>query len=133
MTPSDADSAMRPGGFLASLRRLISTLLEILQTRIEIVATELEEERLRIAQIAVAAFVTLFCLILAIIFGTLLIVVAFWETHRIAVLGGFAALYLALGVAAGLVWRARTRARTRLFATTLAELTRDRERLTPGR
>jgi uncharacterized membrane protein YqjE len=116
---------------LSSLRRALSTLVEILHDRLELITTELEEQKLRAAQIAAASFLTLFFLSLAIIFGTLAVVVAFWETYRLVVLAGFAALYLALGVIAALGWRARSRARPRLLAATLAELTRDRDELRP--
>jgi uncharacterized membrane protein YqjE len=126
-----SDPGARSVGLLSSLRRALSTLVEILHDRLELITTELEEQKLRAAQIAAASFLTLFFLSLAIIFGTLAVVVAFWETYRLVVLAGFAALYLALGVIAALVWRARSRARPRLLAATLAELTRDRDELRP--
>lgn len=128
-------AASEPGtrtvGLLNSLRRALSTLVEILHDRIELITTELEEQKLRAAQIAMASFLTLFFLSLAIIFGTLAVVVVFWETYRLAVLAGFAALYLVLGVIAALVWRVRSRARPRLLAATLTELRRDRDALRP--
>jgi uncharacterized membrane protein YqjE len=99
--------------------------------RVELITTELEEQKLRAARIAVASFLTLFFLSLAIIFGTLAVVVVFWENYRLAVLAGFAALYLAMGVIAALVWRVRSRERPRLLAATLAELRRDRDELRP--
>jgi uncharacterized membrane protein YqjE len=126
-----SESGTRNVGLLNSLRRALSTLVEIVHDRVELISTELEEQKLRAARIAVASFLTLFFLSLAIIFGTLAVVVVFWETYRLAVLGSFAALYLALGVIAALVWRARSRARPRLLAATLAELRRDRDELRP--
>jgi uncharacterized membrane protein YqjE len=127
-----SESGTRSDGLLNSLRRALSTLVEIVHDRVELITTELEEQKLRAAHIAVASFLTLFFLSLAIIFGTLAVVVAFWETYRLAVLTGFAALYLALGVIAALVWRVRSRARPRLLAATLAELRRDRDELRPS-
>ena len=126
-----SEPGARNAGLLSSLRRVLSTLVEILHDRIELITTELEEQKLRAAQIVFASFLTLFFLSLAIIFGTLAVVVVFWETSRLAVLAGFAALYLALGVIAALVWRVRSRARPRLLAATLAELRRDRDALRP--
>jgi uncharacterized membrane protein YqjE len=131
MSAPDSETGARPGGLLQSLRRVLSTLVEILHDRLELIITELEEQKLRAAGIAVASFLALFFLALGIIFGTLAVVVAFWENYRLAVLTGFAVLYLALGAIAGLVWRARSRARPRLLATTLAELVRDRDELRP--
>ncbi|HSJ81199.1 MAG TPA: phage holin family protein, partial [Thiobacillus sp.] len=55
--------------------------------------------------------------------------VAFWESHRLAALGGLTGIFLAAGV--GVVWLAMHKARTRprLFAASLAELSKDRQRL----
>lgn len=118
-------------GLLASLQRLLATFLEILQTRVEIVATEYEEERERIRELVILSFLSLFFASLGLLLLTLFVVVLYWETHRLYALGGFAVLYLVLGIAASAVLRQRLRNRSRLFSTTLAEISRDRERLTP--
>jgi uncharacterized membrane protein YqjE len=131
---SDTDSGTGTGaatGLLASLQRLLATLLEILQTRAEIVATEFEEERERIRELIVLGFVALFFVNLGVVLLTLFIVMLFWDTHRLYVLGGFAVLYLGLGLMAVTVLHRRHRSRPRLFATTLAELSKDRDQLTP--
>jgi len=128
---SGSDSGGRPGGLLDSLRRVASTLVETLRTRIELVITELEEQKVRAMQIAALSFMALFFGSLAVIFGTLAVVMAYWDRNPVAVLGGFAALYLVLAVIAGLVWRSRAKARPRLLSATLAELARDRDELTP--
>jgi uncharacterized membrane protein YqjE len=62
----------------------------------------------------------------------LLIVAAFWETHRLLALGSVAGFFLA--AAAGLAGVARHKARTapRLFEASLTELSRDRQHLTSG-
>lgn len=131
---SGTDSGTSTGrvtGLLASLQRLLATLLEILQTRVEIVATEFEEERERIRELVVFGFMALFFVNLGVMLLTLFTVMLFWETHRLYVLGGLAMLYLGLGLIAVTVLRRRIRSRPRLFATTLAELSKDRDHLTP--
>ncbi|HMJ49650.1 MAG TPA: phage holin family protein [Burkholderiales bacterium] len=128
MSGSDTDT--RTVGLINSLRRTLSTLVEIVQTRVELVATEVEEQKLRTAQLATLSLLGLFFFSMAIIFGTLAVVVVYWDQNPAAVLGGFAALYLALAIILGLVWRARAKARPRLLSATLAELIRDREELT---
>ena len=127
---SGSDSDMRTVGLLNSLRRVMSTLIEIVQTRLELVVTELEEQKLRAVQLATLFFLALFFFSLAVIFGTLAVVMAYWDQNPVAVLGGFAALYLALAIIIGLIWRARAKARPRLLSATLAEFARDREELT---
>jgi len=119
------------GGVLGSAKRLLATLVEIVETRIALAVNEIEEQRARSMQLAVTALVTLFLSGMAMFFVTLFVIVAFWETNRIAVVGGFALLYLALAVIAAMVLRHRARNRPRLFATTLAELRKDREQLGP--
>lgn len=118
-------------GLLASLQRLLATLLEIVQTRVAIVATEYEEERERIRELVVFGFLALFFVSLGVVLLTLFVVMLFWETHRLYVMGGFALLYLVLGAAAVVSLRRRLKSRPRLFATTLAEFTKDRNQLTP--
>jgi uncharacterized membrane protein YqjE len=118
-------------GLLDSLRRAAASLIEIVRTRLELAVTEIEEQKLRAAQIVALSVAALFFAALAIIFGTLAVVMAYWDRNPVAVLGGFAALYLALAIVAGAMWRARAKARPRLFAATLAELARDGEELNP--
>ena len=131
MERSEKGEDPRPRGVFGSLQRLLATLLEVVQTRIALAATELEEQRLRSGQLLMIGFVTLFLLGMAIIFVTLFVVVTFWETNRGAVLGGFAVLYLVLAAIAGAVWYRCARSRPRLFEATLAELSKDREQLGP--
>src|SRR5512147_3332744 len=119
------------GGLLASLQRLLATLLDIVQTRVAIVATEFEEERVRLRELVVFGFVALFFVNLGVVLFTLFVVMLFWESHRLYVMGGFALLYLGVGVVAGISLRHRLKSRPRLFATTLAELSKDRDQLTP--
>lgn len=125
------DRAGRAGaGLLDSLQRMAGTLLDILRTRVEIVASEFEEERERIRELVLFGFLALFFAAFGFLLLTLFVIVLFWETHRVYAVGGFALLYLGLGVLAAATLRRRLKSRPRLFATTLAELAKDRERLT---
>ena len=126
-----SDSGVHTAGLLNSLRRVLASFIGIAQTRIELAVTEIEEQKLRAAQLAVLSIMALFFVSLAIIFGTLAVVMAYWDRSPEAVLGGFAVMYLVFAIIAGLVWRAHSRARPRLLDATLAELVRDREELTP--
>ncbi|OGA53958.1 MAG: hypothetical protein A3F74_11595 [Betaproteobacteria bacterium RIFCSPLOWO2_12_FULL_62_58] len=117
-------------GLLASLRNLAATAVGILQTRLELLATEVEEERLRLLQIALWAVIAVFLLALGILTLTLFVVILFWDTHRVLVTGLLAVLYLVLGAAIGLAARSKARAKSKLFSASLAELAKDREQLT---
>jgi uncharacterized membrane protein YqjE len=117
-------------GLLASLQQFVATVLELLQTRAEIVATEFEEERERLRELVVFGSVALFCLGFGFFFLTLFVVVLFWDSYRVYAVGGFALLYVGLGISSAVILRQRLKTRPRLFETTLAEFAKDRERLT---
>jgi len=131
MERSEEGEGPRPRGVFGSLRRLMATLLEVVQTRIALVATELEEQRLRSAQLLMAGFVTMFLVAMAMMFGTLFVVVTFWDTNRTAALGAVTLFYLVLAAIAGVVWYRCHKSRPHLFAATLAELHKDRDELEP--
>lgn len=127
--------ARAPGGqspgLVQSLRRLAATLVALLQTRLELLATELEEERVRLVQVLLWGCIALAFLLLGVVMLTLFVVVLFWDTHRVLVSGLLALTFIAIGLAAAAVARSRARARSRLFSASLAELANDREQLTP--
>jgi len=121
----------RSGGLLASLRQLAATLIEIVHTRVELIATEIDEERARLGQALWLAAAGAFCLSLGILLTVLFLVVLFWESHRLLVLGILAAGFMGAGVTAMMILKARLSERARMFSQTLAELKRDRSRLIP--
>ena len=130
MAVEDGGAGAAPSrGFLGSIKALLGALLDLLQTRVELISTELEEEQQRLKETALLAIIALFFASLGIVFLTLLVVAIFWESHRLYVLGGFALLYLALGLIAGLIMRKKVRSKPRLFSATLSELAKDREHL----
>ena len=132
--PADAGERApgRSGGLFDSLRTLTATLIAIVQTRGELLSTELEEERIRLTSMLVWGFVTLFFAALSVIFLTLLLVLALWDEHRLLAAGIPAAVFSAAAVFSWLTLSARRRARPRLFSASLAELKRDRARLEDG-
>ena len=116
-------------GLMESLKRLACTSLAIVQTRLQLLSNELEEERLRIAQMLLYGSVALFFLGLAIMLLTAFFVVLLWDSHRLFVLCSFTALYFFAGL---LLWNALHRLaqeKSKLFSTSLIELADDRDRL----
>ncbi len=128
VTEKEPGSARRPG-LLASLRRLAATFVEILETRIQLVATELEEERARVRDLLLYGLLTLFFVSLGLLMLTAYVVILYWDTHRLNVVGAFAALYGGAGMIAGLMLWRRIKSHPRLFASTLSELSKDRNQL----
>jgi len=124
-----AAGARRAGGLLGSMKSLVSTLVAVVETRLKLLANELHAEKLRLAQLGLFAAAAIFFLALGIIMLTLLAIVAFWDSHRLLAIGGFAGIYLLLGVAFGVTVFRRATERSRLFEASLQELAKDREGL----
>jgi uncharacterized membrane protein YqjE len=117
-------------GPLASLRRLAQTGLALVLTRLELLAVELRQEELRVFDALVLGVFGCVLLGLGAVLLALLLVVLFWDDHRMAVLVALTLLFAASG--AGLLLLARDRLRrTRPFAATLGELRTDREAIGP--
>lgn len=119
------------GGLMESLKRLAGTSLAILQTRLELLSNEVEEERLRVGQMLLYVSVALFFFGLAIMLLTVFIVVLFWDSYRLLVLGGLTALFFVAGLLVWIALRRLAREKSKLFSASLAELADDRERLAP--
>jgi len=117
-------------GLLESLTALAATLVAIAHTRLDLLSSDLEEDRERMLSLLVLALAALFCLGVGVLLATLLIVVAFWDTHRLLVLAALAGLFLAAGIAAWGLALHKARTKPRLFAASLSELLKDRQQLT---
>ena len=121
--------AGRSGGLLASLRRAGSSLVEIVYTRLELLVTEIEEERARIARALWLAAISAFCLATGTVLVVAFIVVLFWDTHRLLAIGVLAGVFLAGGLMTLSSLRRLVADRKQLFAQSLAELRTDHEQL----
>lgn len=121
-----------PAGLFDSLKGLAATGLAIVRTRLELLATEVAEERERLLSVLWLGMASFFFIGLGIVFAAVLLTVAFWESHRLLVLGVFTLLFLTAGVISLSAALGRGRARSRLFAASLAELSKDRDQLKPG-
>jgi uncharacterized membrane protein YqjE len=117
------------GGLLQSLRNLGATLIALVQTRLELLATDIEEERLRLLQILFWAAGALFFFGVGMLILTLLAVLLLWDEHRIGAIVGLAAVFFAIGVGLAIGVRNRMQARSRIFASSVEELAKDREEL----
>jgi len=126
-----SDPGEAGAGILHSLRNLAATLVELLRTRFELLATELDEERIRLLQLLFWAAAAVFFLGVGILLLTVLAVAVFWDSHRITAIVVLAGVFLAAGIVMAIGVRNRMFARSRLFAASLQELQRDKDRLTP--
>jgi len=124
--------AEQSAGLMESLKRLVSTLISIVSTRLELLANELQEERLRLTQALLYAIYAIFFFSMGLLLLTIFIVVLFWDEHRLAVLGMLTILFFTLGTLTVILLRKNLRSGSKLFSASLAELAKDREQLGVG-
>ena len=127
MTEKEGSAA--GGGLLLSLRNLARTLLAAGQTRLEILATELEEERLHLEQLLLLGLAAAACLGMGVLLLVLFVVAYFWDTHRLESIAVLAGAFLACGAALAFTLRSTARARGKPFAATRGEFARDQATL----
>ncbi len=130
--PAEPDSPARAGhghGLFASVRDLVATVLAIAQTRLELFTTEIEEELHRVAEILLWTFVVVFFAGLTVLMLAFVVVIAFWDGHRLLAASLTTLGFLAVTVIALLVVRAKAHARPKLLEATIDEIKRDREAL----
>jgi uncharacterized membrane protein YqjE len=116
-----------PEGYLGSLRTLGDALLASVQDRLRLFTVELQEEKFRLVQTFIWISAAVFAGVMAITFASLTLVYVFWESARLAVLGGLALLYIAALVTIIVAFRRYLARQPDPFAATLHEIGEDRE------
>ena len=112
-----------------ALGRMAATLVAIVQTRLALAALEMEEESLRLLSYLALALLAMLCIALAILLGAFLVIVLFWDTHRIAAIAITAAVFIVAAIATLLGVRASFRSKPKLLSFTLSELNKDLDEL----
>jgi uncharacterized membrane protein YqjE len=113
-------------GFLSSLRSLGDGFLASVQDRIKLFTVELQEEKFRLIQTFVWISAAVFAGMMAITFASLTLVYLFWESARLAVLGGLTILYAGALVVIIIAFRRYLARQPNPFAATLHEIGEDR-------
>jgi uncharacterized membrane protein YqjE len=109
-----------------SLRGFQDNGLATAQTRLELLAVEMQEEKLRLTGLLLNVVLCALLLGFGLVFLALFLTVLFWEGHRLLALGVATAVFIG-----GALLTASNAARelkrgSKLFAASLAELARDR-------
>ena len=121
---------LAPGrGLLGSASHLLATLVSAAETRVGIFASELQEERIRLTRLLLLGAVTLFCLGLGITLLSLFIVVLYWDSNRLAVLGILCGLFLGIGLISAIVLAFLARDQKRPLQETTDTLAKDKKAL----
>jgi uncharacterized membrane protein YqjE len=119
-------------GFMDSLRTLGDGLAAGVHDRLELFSLELQEEKFRLIQIFVWISAAVFTAMMTLAFASLTVVYLFWESARLAVLGGLTLLYAAALVAIIVALRRYLARQPVPFAATLQEITEDRTCIRSG-
>jgi uncharacterized membrane protein YqjE len=112
-------------GLFASLRRLLSTAVELGHTRLELASVELEAELHHAQSTLLWSIAAMFSAAIALLLLALTVVVVFWDTHRLLAAGAITAFFLLFAGGTALLVRHRVRTRPHLLAGTIEELKRD--------
>jgi uncharacterized membrane protein YqjE len=110
---------------LNSIALLGRTLIAIIHTRLHLLAVDLEEDRLQLLQMIKLMVFTMFCFAIGLILLTILIVILFWENHRVLALGVLSGIFLLTSL---ITWRYglyKARQKPVIFNSSLGELLKD--------
>jgi uncharacterized membrane protein YqjE len=111
----------------SSISRIAATVVAMLQTRIELVSVELEEELVRFSTYFIATLIALFCAGVAVTLGIFLVIALYWDEHRIAVLLTLIGIFSVTSVALAAWVRNQFMTKPRLLENSIAELKKDAE------
>lgn len=113
------------GSLLRSVIRLAGSLLEAVETRVDLFATELREDGERGLRMLAWAMAALLTAILGALLAGVTLIIVFWDTHRVAAAVGVTAAFLVAAVACAAAFRRHLREKPRLLDATRSELQKD--------
>ena len=116
-------------GLLNSLTALASSLVGIVHTRLELLSTDLEEDRDHLLSLVICSLLALFFMMIGVFLLAILTVVFYWDTHRLLVLSLLAGGFLIVGLAAAFYAVRKAKTKPRLFIASLLELLKDKQQL----
>jgi len=128
------DGTPRPTGLWASATRLLHTLIQVVETRVELFALEWREQRIRLVEVLILTSVAVFLGGLSLVMITITVVFATWANPqaRLIALLLMTLFYIAGAVAAGLRLNHVLRHTEAPFSETLGQLKKDRDSLNPS-
>jgi uncharacterized membrane protein YqjE len=130
---SQAASQGAPAGLAVnlfqSLTNFFATLIGLLQTRLELLTTELQEEIQRAAQLMVLAFIALVAAMMGLFMIGLTIIFFCWETHRELAAVLVTLVFFVIAAIAALTLVVKSRSNPSPLQSTLSELKKDADEL----
>lgn len=106
----------------------MAATFEALRTRLDLAAVELEIQVLLLIRLLAWLFAAVICVLLALAFGVVALIVALWDTHRTLGLLAGGGVFIALGILLAWLGLRSVRGRPGPFADSLAQLKEDERR-----
>jgi uncharacterized membrane protein YqjE len=113
------------GGVIGAMAQLGASALAMLRTRIELASVEFAEARERIKDMVLLAAVGIVLGLFALLFASLFVIAYFWDSYRLAAVGGVTLFYIAIAMLVFARLRKISRDAPAPFAATLEELEHD--------
>jgi uncharacterized membrane protein YqjE len=120
---------MSQENLLTSIKNLVSTVISIASTRLELVSVDVQIARSNFFGLLVMIASALFFFFLGLVMLSMFIVIYYWESNRILALGLLTAGSLFIGLILVLFIMQSLRTMPKLFEASIAELAKDREAL----
>jgi len=125
MSGEDTEALGPATNLLRSATRLGGTLLAMLQTRVELLTTEISEDVERGVRVLMWGMVAVIAAVLSLLLAGVTLIIYYWDTHRMAAAIGVTAAFLVLSAAAAWVARARLHEKPKMLDASRTELRRD--------
>jgi uncharacterized membrane protein YqjE len=119
----------KEGGLFTSLRRLLSTVLEIAQVRLALIGNEVELEKRRLFDGLLWGAIALLILGIGSALFCGFIILLFWDGYRLWAVGGMTFLFLLVGTLSLREARRRLSNPLGMFSLSLSEFAQDRSGL----
>lgn len=118
---------------LRSATRLGGTLLAVVQTRVELLTTEISEDVERGVRSLLWGLVAVLAAVQGLLLAGITLIIYYWDTHRMAAAVGVTAAFVVLSAVAAWMARARLHEKPKLLDATRTELRRDVDALRSDR
>jgi uncharacterized membrane protein YqjE len=109
------------------LRRIVSSVFAIFETRLELIGIELAQEKERLIGVLFLGLAAMMLCMMALITLTVLVAIAFWDTYRWQSLVVITLVYLLVAVLCALRARSGLLDAPNVFDSTIAEFKKDRD------
>lgn len=119
-------------GFLTHIRQLGASMLGHAAMRVELLSIEVQEEKARLARLAMSAALVSALLIVSVVMLAILILAVYWDTpYRVSAASWLVGIFGMCTVGGGFYLSAQLRLSSTLFTTSASELRRDADALMP--